>query len=201
MILLGAGGHARELLDIISKDCQNVYLFDNYTQYIHPTLYDFTIFTSINEVKKVLEVDNKIALATGNVKLRHTLYDQFKRLNGTFPPIISSSAIISKQFCDIQEGVNIMHLVFISNNTSIGIGTLINSRVNIHHDVRIGDFCEIGPGAIILGNVQIKKSTFIGAGAIILPGVEIGENCVVGAGSIVTKSIKDNTLIKGIAAR
>ncbi|MBK6732485.1 MAG: hypothetical protein IPG60_16525 [Bacteroidetes bacterium] len=34
---------------------------------------------------------------------------------------------------------------------SIGLGSLINTKTSIHHDVTIGNFCEISPNATLLG--------------------------------------------------
>ncbi len=54
----------------------------------------------------------------------------------------------------------------------------------------------------ILGNVRIGKYCWIGMGAVILPGVELGDFTIVGAGSIVTKSfIEGYQIIAGNPAR
>jgi len=71
----------------------------------------------------------------------------------------------------------------------------------ITHDCKIGKYCEISPGAILLGGANIGESCFIGAGALILPKVQIGNNCIIGAGAVVNKSIADNSKVAGIPAR
>ena len=88
-----------------------------------------------------------------------------------------------------------------SANITIGCGVLINTRVNVHHYVVIGDYCEIAPNVILLGRVKVGACTFIGAGAIILPKVVIGDNCIIGAGAIVTKNIPRNSIVKGNPAK
>jgi carbonic anhydrase/acetyltransferase-like protein (isoleucine patch superfamily) len=45
--------------------------------------------------------------------------------------------------------------------------------------------------------VRICKRAFIGPGAIVLPDVEIGEGSVVTAGSVVTKSVPAMTMVQG----
>jgi acetyltransferase-like isoleucine patch superfamily enzyme len=83
----------------------------------------------------------------------------------------------------------------------IGKGTLINTGAHLHHDIEIGDFCEIAPAALLLGKAKLGSHVFVGAGAIILPGITVGKNVVIGAGAIVTKNISDNQKVKGNPAK
>ena len=60
----------------------------------------------------------------------------------------------------------------------------------------IGDHNHISTGAILNGEVKIKKNTFIGSGVIVFNNITIGENCIVSAGSIIKKDLPDNSIIK-----
>jgi acetyltransferase-like isoleucine patch superfamily enzyme len=93
-----------------------------------------------------------------------------------------------------------MAFSFVGPQTQLGKGVLVNSRANVHHESVIGEYSEIGPGALILGRVKIGKKCRIGAGAVVLPGVEIGDQVVVGAGAVVTKNVPDNQILVGIPA-
>lgn len=201
MIILGTGGHAKELYELMVFDKQLVYFFDDFTKKGPEYLFDRPVISSEADVKAIIASDRQVAIGTGNGRIRYSLYQKFKVLDTEFVSVVAPTAIVSNHSCNIHEGVNIMHFSFISNHTSIGIGSLINARVNIHHDVKIGGFCEIGPGAVLLGNVGIDDFTFIGAGAIILPGVKIGKNCIIGAGAIVTKNVSDDSKVKGVPAK
>jgi acetyltransferase-like isoleucine patch superfamily enzyme len=72
------------------------------------------------------------------------------------------------------------HLITIDDNAFIGIGTIV-----------IAHFKESRRG------VRIGKQAFIGPGVIILPDVEIGDGAVVTAGSVVTSSVPAMTLVQG----
>ena len=74
-------------------------------------------------------------------------------------------------------------------------------NVTISHDVEVGAYCEISPGATVLGRAQIGDFTSIGAGAIILPDVIVGKNCTIGAGAVVTKDVPDNSVVAGIPGK
>lgn len=70
--------------------------------------------------------------------------------------------------------------------------------------ITIDDSSFIGIGVIVIAHfkesrrgVRIGKQAFIGPGVIILPDVEIGEGAVVTAGSVVTSSVPAMTVVQG----
>ena len=89
-------------------------------------------------------------------------------------------------FKDITIGKNSTLAYRVLISTSANPNALYNRLADIyppiHKEVRIGDNC------------------WIGAGAIILPGVEIGNGCVVAAGSVVTRDVPDNVMVAGVPA-
>lgn len=202
MIIAGAGGHAREVFDILNSDLQDqVCFFDNVNDFFENKLLGKPILKSEVEVLSNFELDRQFIVGTGNSNVREKLYDFFVKLGGAPVSIIASSAIISSNNVRIGKGCNIMHDCFISNFVQIGDGTLVNTRANIHHDVEIGSFCEIGPSATLLGRVKVGCRVLIGAGAILLPGVNIGDNAIVGAGAIVVNNVDIGSVVKGNPAK
>jgi serine acetyltransferase len=94
------------------------------------------------------------------------------------------------------RGVNIGRNVWISYNVVL--------ETSYPHLITIDDDAFIGIGVIIIAHfkesrrgVRIGKQAFIGPGAIILPDVEIGEGAVVTAGSVVTNSVPAMTVVQG----
>ena len=98
-------------------------------------------------------------------------------------------------------GADIFNHCFLGSEVRIGKGTLVNSGAQVHHEVSIGDFCEISPKAVILGAAKIGDQTRIGASATILPQIEIGNNVIIGAGSVITKDVPDNVVVVGVPGR
>lgn len=202
MVIAGAGGHAREIIDLL--DVSNKHfccLFDNVTPNIPASIFGIPVITTVEQLRQYFIKDANFIIGTGNPTARKKLFDLMVLQGGNPLTITADNAIISKHNTFVDSGCNIMSLVLLSNNVFVGKGTLINTRVNLHHDVSIGAFCEIGPAAVLLGNVQIGDCSLIGAGAIVLPGVKIGNNVKVGAGAVVTKDISDNKTVKGVPAQ
>ena len=204
MLIIGAKGHAKEILGVLqlnSKD-ENLYFYDDISADLPELLYNkYQIVKSLQDATSKFDIDNKFILGIGGCNARAILFNKFISIGGKPYSIIAKNASIGSEQVNLEEGINIMQFAFISNNVSIGKGTLINARANIHHDVKIGDFCEICPSTTITGGVVIGNNSFVGSGSIILPKIHIGNNVIIGAGSVVTKDIPDNVLVYGNPAR
>jgi sugar O-acyltransferase (sialic acid O-acetyltransferase NeuD family) len=204
MLIIGAGGHAKELLGIFHElnQKENIYCFDDVNKYISKIMLDICpILVNENEVKKLFVTDKTFALGIGNPKIRHLLAQRFIKLGGKLTTVISPHARVGTLKVSLGEGLNIMAGAVITQNISIGTGTLINANATIHHDCKIGEYCELSPGCHLLGNVRLGAKTFVGAGAVILPNIVIGEEVVIGAGAVVTKDIPDGVMVKGMPAK
>jgi sugar O-acyltransferase (sialic acid O-acetyltransferase NeuD family) len=202
VIVIGTGGHALEIYDILSKESlNNLYFFDVYNNRNISTLFGIPVISDENKLTELIEKDSNFILGIGNSKLRKSICEKVEILGGIPVSVFSSTAQIGKFNILFGPGCNIMSFTLVSSNVKVGKGTLVNSRVNIHHDVSIGEFCEIGPSALLLGNVKVGNNVMIGAGAIILPGLVIEDNVIIGAGAVVTKNVTAGTMVKGIPAR
>jgi sugar O-acyltransferase (sialic acid O-acetyltransferase NeuD family) len=199
MILLGAGGHAIEVYNEILKskmDISSLYFFDN-TEIKNKILLGQTILHDIPNNLKSLP----FTPATGNPSTRKKLYTLFKENGFNAINIISSTADISSLEVKLEDGINVMHRVFIGPQVKIGKGSLINAGSYVHHQSSIGNFCEICPGVHISGNCEIEDEVFIGTGAVILPGITVGKGSVIAAGAVVVKNIPPYQQVKGIPAK
>ena len=200
MIILGAGGHSIEVLDILIEEIpkNEIVFFDNTIKENNLLFNEFTIHNSLNSISTS---QTNFVLGIGGIHLRRKLTLLALKNKLKYTGIRSKSASIGKFQNTIDSTVDIMKNVTISSSVIIGKGTLLNRNVNIHHDVVIGDFCELAPGCQVLGNVNVGCNVFIGAGAIILPNIKVEDNAIIGAGSIVTKNVAANITVIGNPAK
>jgi sugar O-acyltransferase (sialic acid O-acetyltransferase NeuD family) len=101
----------------------------------------------------------------------------------------------------VGEGSLISNQVLATAYAKIGRNVCVREGAMISHDNIIGDFCFIGPGAILLGFVEVGEKTYIGAGARIMSKVTIGKNCMIGMGSVIMRDVPDNTKMFGNPAK
>jgi sugar O-acyltransferase (sialic acid O-acetyltransferase NeuD family) len=204
MIIIGAKGHAKDILSVLTfnEQLDNLYFFDDLNSNLPDALYGiYPILKSEDEVNKVFKSDNNFAIGIGSPEKRYHLSVRFIKLGGTLNSIVSNTATIGLFDIRIGSGVNIMANTVLTNSIYIGDGVLINAGALIHHDVSIGRYTEISPGAIIAGGVCIGDFSSIGLGAKLLSKIKIGSNVIIGAGAVVTKDIEDNSLAVGIPAK
>lgn len=204
MIIVGAGGHAKELLGMIStqNSVSDIFFYDDVTKNLPLKLFNqFTILRNEEEAKLQLLTNPQFILGIGNPHVRFQLAEKFRSWGGKLISAISSHAWIGTFNVHLGEGLNIMPLAIITEEVSIGNGTLVHSHSSIHHDCTVGEYCEILPGSRILGNVTIGDYSSIGSGAVVLPKIKIGSRVRIGAGAVVTKDIGDGLTVKGVPAR
>ena len=204
MIIIGAGGFAKELIEAVSSTDLNagVRFFDE-TRSDNDRLFldRYPIINSWEELKTALDDLPDFALGLGGPSNREKLFLKSLDMGGKPSSVISSHAFIGTHDILIDEGATILHQATVANGVKIGKGALIYHNVQITHDCEIGDFCEFSPGATLLGKVAIGDKVQVGANATILPGIKIGNNVIIGAGAVVTKDIPDNTTVAGIPAK
>jgi sugar O-acyltransferase (sialic acid O-acetyltransferase NeuD family) len=205
MIIIGAKGFAKEVLEIVHKNYRScpIAFYDDVNEDIGDYLYNqFPILKSEEEVIDFFKkFGNEFTIGIGGPYLRKMLHDKFIKLGGDFTSTISKNVIIGSFGNKIAKGSNLMQSIVLTNDIDIGVGTIINQLSSIGHDVKIGDFCEICPNVSISGNCEVGDYSFIGTGAIILPKVKVGKNVVVGAGAVVSKDLPDNCVAVGIPAK
>jgi sugar O-acyltransferase (sialic acid O-acetyltransferase NeuD family) len=205
MLIIGAKGFAKEVLEVCFQNhsTEKLAFYDDVNEHELKKLFNqFPILNSMDEAKHYFDVvDNRFTIGIGNPKLRKRMEELFVEIGGVLSSTISNCAQIGQHDVIIGKGANILSGVKISNSVKIGKCSLIYYNSIITHDVVIGDFVEISPGATILGRAQIKNNCHIGAGAVILPDLVIGENSIIGAGAVVTKNIPDNTVVVGVPGK
>lgn len=112
------------------------------------------------------------------------------------PPFgcLSKTAIIGRG-CVICRRVVIESFAEIRNHVIVNRGALIG------HNVTVGQYSTIGPGAILCGHVVIEMGVLVGAGAMIKEGVTIGAGATVGMGAVVVGDVEPGATVKGNPAR
>ncbi|MDL5051584.1 acetyltransferase [Oscillatoria amoena NRMC-F 0135] len=141
-----------------------------------------------------------IGIGSPDVKARIVSTITSNRIS--FPQLIHPNAVIQDPgSVKLGDGVVITAGVILTTGISTGRHVLLNLNCTVGHDVTIGDYSSIMPGANISGNVQIGKKVLIGAGSNILNGVSIGDDAIVGAGSVVVNDVKSGETVVGVPAK
>ena len=188
MYLIGAGGHAkvvRDILDACSIPFSGV-VTDNLKEV---TFMEKKILHSMDGVDEAI-------ICVGNNRTRKKLAEELSGQGVTFGTGIHPSVIMSK-YASVDEGTVIMQGVVIQSCAKIGKHCIVNTSASIDHDNVLSDFVHISPHATLCGEVEVGEGTWIGAGTVVKQCVKIGKWSIIGAGSVVVNDIPDGVLAYG----
>ncbi len=197
--LLGAGGHARVLLDGLLS------IGNTIDGVLDPDLAVGTLVRGLPVLGNddyLLGADPALVVAwigvgaSPSTQRRRAVFEYVVAQSLVVGSFSHPTATISPE-ATLACGAQVMAGAAIQTNASVGRNAIINTNVTIEHDCVVGDHAAISSGAILCGNVVVGESAFIGAGAVVLPGVTIGAGACVGAGAVVTKNVEAATMVYG----
>ena len=120
----------------------------------------------------------------GNYQIRWNIFQKLRQLDFHFPTLIHPSAFV-EDTVTLADGIQVLAQSYISSESSVGFGTLINAGVVISHDGKIGKCVNLSPGALLAGQVTVEDFAQIGMGATINLGVTVGSAARIGNSAVV----------------
>jgi UDP-perosamine 4-acetyltransferase len=204
VIGLGAGGHAKVLIDILRRagEYEIVGLLD--PDQAGETLADVPVLGGDEQMPKIRAAGVTAAFigvgGVGDNSMRTALYEKalangFSLVNAIHPrSIIASSA-------HLGQGVTIMAGAIVNPDVQIGDNVIINTGAIVDHDCEIGAHAHISPGAVLSGGVRVGNGAHVGAGATVRQYIQIGDGAIVGAGAVVVRDVAENSIVVGVPAR
>lgn len=200
VIIIGAGGHAKVIADIIEKSGDQIVGFlDDKIEKNTIIVKDYKVIGDLNSrfSLSIANKDYEFIIAIGDNKKREEIS---KSPNLKFYTAIHPSAQIGLDV-EIEEGTVIMAHVCINSSSRVGKHCIINTGAIIEHDNIIENFVHISPNATLGGTVKVGENTHIGIGSVVKNNITICQNCTVGAGAVVVKNIIEEGTYIGVPAR
>lgn len=199
VIVLGAGGHAKVLIDGLRRAGHAV------AGVCAPELAPGDAgplgVPAIGGEAELARLDRSQHLlanglgSVGKTDLRREVFERWNAAGWRFATLVHPSATVGEA-CQLAEGVQIMAGAVLQCAVQVGKNTIINTSASIDHDCRIGEHVHIAPGVVLSGNVTVGSRSHLGTGAVVIQGVSIGEDALVGAGAVVTRAIAAGQHVK-----
>lgn len=203
VIIIGAGDHAKVLLDILLEQDVTVIGLTDKSISKGTCIYGVPVIGDDSEILKYktdeIELVNGIG-SVGNTSIRQKVFSSLKEKGYFFRSVIHEASIVSKR-AKLGEGVQLLAGTIVNTEAEIGDNTIINTKTSIDHGCVIGKHCHIAPGCSFSGCVKVGDCTHIGTGTSSIQGINIGKNVLIGAGSVVINDISDNEKAFGVPAR
>lgn len=200
VVLLGAGGHARVLLQALRA------LDVPVVGFIAPTaegsrLGDVPWLGGDDALASLADVDLVNAVGSaGRVERRAAAHESGTAAGLRFRTVVHPRAIVDDSAV-LGEGVQVLAGAVVGAGARLGDDVIVNTAAVVEHDGVVGAHSHIASGALLAGDVTVGGSTHVGLGARVIQGVAIGSSCVIGAGAVVLADVPDGATAVGIPAR
>jgi sugar O-acyltransferase (sialic acid O-acetyltransferase NeuD family) len=204
LVIVGAGGFGREVLDIV--EAMNAveptfeilgFLDDEDTAW---HLIAERGMSVIGGVERLDQLDTEYLIGIGSGKARKRI-DIMATAAGRSAAIAIHPAATIGAHVLVGPGSIIAAGARLTTNIHLGRHVHININATVGHDCTLSDYVTINPGVNISGNVSIGEGTMMGTGSCIIQGLSVGADTMVGAGAAVVHDLPSGVVAVGVPAR
>jgi acetyltransferase-like isoleucine patch superfamily enzyme len=135
--------------------------------------------------------------ATARDKLASELQERFGIASAN---LIHPTAYVSR-FARVGNGVLVGLVRSSGTDAVLEDFAMIKRLASVGHEMVVGRFARVQPGATVAGHVLLAPHVVIGLGANLIEELVIGERAFVGASSIVTGDVPPGVMVSGSPAR
>jgi len=196
-LVLGAGGHAKVLIDALRQNQHKI------VGVVTPDMNRGDNYLGLKVVggdETILEYASQdIILINGVGSLpgkqqRWVLSVTMREKGYQFGKVIHPNSIVSSDVM-LADGAQLLAGTIIQPGCKVGQDSIINTGAQIDHDSIIGDHCHIAPGVTLSGDVRIGNSVHIGTGAQVTQGIRIDDGSVIAAGTTIYNDVPSGMLV------
>jgi sugar O-acyltransferase (sialic acid O-acetyltransferase NeuD family) len=205
LIIVGAGGHGREVLDVVEASVDAAHGAYRFIGFVDDGDVDGSILARrsvrvIGTTSVLSTLDAAYLVGIGSPQHRRRV-DALATVSGrTAASVVHPFTVIGSD-TEWEDGFVMCAAATITTNIRFGRHCHVNRNATIGHDCRIGSFVTINPGANISGNVTLGDGVTVGTGASIIQGVTVGSGTVIGAGAVVTRDLAGGVVAVGVPAK
>lgn len=212
IVIAGAGGFGREVLDIIDA------INENGSPRSSARSFEFLGFLD-DGTPDLRLLHRRGAVLLGPIAFAETLDMATRYVIGIADPVARQSiglrlsvagltpAVLVHPSATLGSGVELSKGAIVCSHVSITTNVCAGEHLQLHvnatvgHDVRIEDSVTVLPSASISGAVVLQEGATVGAGAVVLQGLTIGSYAFVGAGAVVVTDVEPRSVVTGVPAR
>ena len=168
VLLIGAGGHASGLLEMLGM--QNI----NLRGYVSPLpaknkelFGSLRWFENDSDIFQFDKATTKLLNGIGSLPRstqRSDLYRRYRELGYEFLTLVSTESSVSK-YAHLEAGVQVMRGAMIQPAATVGCNSIVNTGAIIDNDSSIGRDNRMARGVTISGGVKTEENVHVGTGS------------------------------------
>ncbi|MSO86136.1 MAG: UDP-glucose 4-epimerase [Acidimicrobiia bacterium] len=201
IVIVGAGGHGREVFDVVEACGGSCLGFvDDGSPDLEPLRRRGV--SVLGNVGFLAELDALVLLGIGESATRRRVGDTLDAHRALLwsPALVHPLASTGSEV-ELGVGTVLCAGARLTTHITIGRHGYLGPNATLGHDAILEDYVTVLPGATVSGAVHLESGVSIGTGAHILPGVRVGEAAVVGAGAVVLADVAPGATVVGVPAR
>jgi UDP-perosamine 4-acetyltransferase len=201
---LGAGGHARSVVDAIlsAGRFEVVALVDDDPERSGGRLLGHPVLAA--GLLGTLRADGvaHAFVGVGGIEdsgSRTRAFEQLLAAGFDLPAIVHATASVSPS-ARLGRGVQVLAGAIVNAAAEIGDGVILNTGSIVEHDCVLGAHAHVAPGATLGGDATLGQGAHVGMGAVVLQGIHVGERALIGAGAVVLRDVPTGARVAGVPA-
>lgn len=199
LVVVGAGGHGRDVLDAAEVDGSYEVLGLVDDGDVDEALLRRRNAVFLGPVSVLERLDAAYVLAVGSGSARRRLDERLtgwgRRGAFVVHPTVTFGADVV-----VHPGLVALAGARITTHVWMGRHVHLNLNATAAHDVRLGGYVTLNPGANVNGNASVGDEASIGSNASVNQGLVVGAGTYVGAGAVVTRDLPAGVTAVGVPA-
>lgn len=204
LVIVGSGGHGREIAGIVQVLCEGNSEYE-LLGVVAQAADDDDLLTARgirhlggNEV--LSRHVGEYVVGVGDPEVRRSIDRTYSTSTCVPAVIVDPTAWIG---ADLEPGPGFVAFpgVVVTTNVYVGRHVHLNAGSTVSHDCVLGDYVTLSPGCHVSGNVTLEEGVTLGIGAVVRQGVTIGAATFVGAGAVVVSDLPPGITAVGVPAR
>jgi acetyltransferase EpsM len=199
LVIYGGGGHAKAIIDLVRT--AGVYhlvgVIDDGIS-ADESLMGLPVFGGADALPGLVDRGVRLAVnavgGIGNVSARQRVFEVIARAGLTCPTLVHATAWVEPS-ASLAAGVQVLAKSYISSETRVGFGTVINAGVVVSHDCVLGQVVNLSPGAMLAGGVILEDFVQVGMAATINLNLHVGRSARIGNGATVKADVPEGGVV------
>lgn len=204
LVIVGAGGHGRETLDIVEaiNAAEPTWTFQGFVDdgEINEERLRRRVVANLGTTDTLTDSGAHYVIGIGSPALRAMLDERLTAWGRPAATLVHPTATIASDN-RIAHGVVLAAGARVTTNVTLGRHVHVNINAVVSHDCVVGDYTTLSPGVLVNGDVELGRQVFLGTGAIVTPGVSIGDGAVIGAGAVVIGDVPAGVTVTGVPGK
>lgn len=208
LVLLGAGGTAREVIDLVAAQARMgladriVAILDDDPSRFAGNLRGIPITGGLGSAHDFPHefwfVDT--LGSPHNYLARPERIGSLGIADGRFATLVHPAAAVSDS-ATLGAGSVVLAFAAIGADARLGAHVTMLPGATVSHDSEVDDWSVLATGVIVSGSTRVGRCCYVGAGAVLIDGCSVGAGALVGMGSVVLRDVPPGSVVAGNPAK